>query len=95
MTEHARHQVIDTNVHSPFNVTKPVFKHMLRQRSGHILKHQQHYTAIRAPPTAVHPQRQSGGLPDLARFLPTVFQPQSGNELRRLAWRFNAIGPAG
>ena len=32
MTEHAWHQVVDTNVHSLFNVTKPVYKHMLRQR---------------------------------------------------------------
>src|SRR5215510_5973702 len=53
MTEHAWHQVIDTNVHSLFNVTKPVFKHMLRQRSGHILNISS-IGAIRALPTAVH-----------------------------------------
>ncbi|MFN0085658.1 MAG: SDR family NAD(P)-dependent oxidoreductase [Blastocatellia bacterium] len=53
MTEHAWHQVIDTNVHSLFNVTKPVFKHMLRQRGGHILNISS-IGAIRALPTAVH-----------------------------------------
>ncbi len=53
MTEHAWHQVIDTNVHGLFNVTKPVFKHMLRQRSGHILNISS-IGAIRAMPTAVH-----------------------------------------
>ncbi|MDX2029716.1 MAG: 3-oxoacyl-ACP reductase family protein [Blastocatellia bacterium] len=53
MTEHAWHEVIDTNVHSLFNVTKPVFKHMLRQRDGHILNISS-IGAIRALPTAVH-----------------------------------------
>lgn len=53
MTEHSWHQVIDTNVNSLFNVTKPVFKHMLRQRSGHILNISS-IGAIRALPTAVH-----------------------------------------
>src|SRR5262245_17353327 len=53
MTEHAWHQVIDTNVHSLFNVTKPVFKHMLRQRSGQILNIRS-IGAIRALPTSVH-----------------------------------------
>jgi 3-oxoacyl-[acyl-carrier protein] reductase len=45
--------VIDTNVHGLFNVTKPVFKHMIRQRSGHILNISS-IGAIRALPTAVH-----------------------------------------
>jgi 3-oxoacyl-[acyl-carrier protein] reductase len=53
MTEHAWHEVIDTNVHSLFNVTKPIFKHMLRQRYGHILNISS-IGAIRALPTAVH-----------------------------------------
>jgi 3-oxoacyl-[acyl-carrier protein] reductase len=53
MTEHAWHEVIDTNVHSLFNVPKPVFKHMLRQRSGNILNSSS-IGAIRAMPTAVH-----------------------------------------
>ncbi len=53
MTEHAWREVIDTNVHSLFNVTKPVFKHMLRQRYGHILNITS-IGAIRALPTAVH-----------------------------------------
>jgi 3-oxoacyl-[acyl-carrier protein] reductase len=53
MTEQAWHQVIDTNVHGLFNVTKPVFKHMIRQRSGHILNISS-IGAIRALPTAVH-----------------------------------------
>lgn len=53
MTEHSWHQVIDTNVHGLFNVTKPIFKHMLRQRSGNILNISS-IGAIRAMPTAVH-----------------------------------------
>ncbi|MDQ3011821.1 MAG: 3-oxoacyl-ACP reductase family protein [Blastocatellia bacterium] len=53
MTEHAWHQVVDTNVHSLFNVTKPVYKHMLRQRSGNILNISS-IGAVRALPTAVH-----------------------------------------
>ncbi len=53
MTEHAWHEVVDTNVHSLFNVTKPVFKWMLRQRAGHILNISS-IGAIRALPTAVH-----------------------------------------
>ncbi|QQS45637.1 MAG: 3-oxoacyl-ACP reductase FabG [Acidobacteriota bacterium] len=53
MTEKAWQEVIDTNVNSLFNVTKPVYKHMLRQRSGHILNISS-IGAIRALPTAVH-----------------------------------------
>lgn len=53
MTENSWHQVIDTNVHGLFNVTKPVYKHMLRQRSGNILNISS-IGAIRAMPTAVH-----------------------------------------
>jgi 3-oxoacyl-[acyl-carrier protein] reductase len=53
MTEQSWHQVIDTNVHGLFNVTKPIFKHMLRQRSGNILNISS-IGAIRAMPTAVH-----------------------------------------
>ena len=53
MTEHAWHTVVDTNVNSLFNVTKPVYKHMLRQRDGHILNISS-IGALRAMPTAVH-----------------------------------------
>ena len=53
MTERAWDEVIDTNVNSLFNVTKPVFKHMLRQRSGQILNLSS-IGAVRALPTAVH-----------------------------------------
>ena len=34
MTERAWDEVIDTNVNGLFNATKPVFKFMMRQRSG-------------------------------------------------------------
>jgi 3-oxoacyl-[acyl-carrier protein] reductase len=53
MTERAWDEVIDTNVNGLFNVTKPVYKHMLRQRSGHILNLSS-IGALRALPTAVH-----------------------------------------
>lgn len=53
MTERAWDEVIDTNVNSLFNVTKPVYKHMLRQRSGQILNLSS-IGAVRALPTAVH-----------------------------------------
>lgn len=53
MTEHAWHTVVDTNVNSLFNVTKPVYKHMLRQRDGHILNISS-IGALRSMPTAVH-----------------------------------------
>lgn len=53
MTENSWNHVIDTNVNSLFNVTKPVFKYMLRQRSGQILNISS-IGAIRALPTSVH-----------------------------------------
>jgi len=53
MTENSWHHVIDTNINSLFNVTKPVFKYMLRQRSGQILNISS-IGAIRALPTSVH-----------------------------------------
>jgi 3-oxoacyl-[acyl-carrier protein] reductase len=53
MTERAWDEVIDTNVNSLFNVTKPVYKQMLRQRAGHILNLSS-IGAMRALPTAVH-----------------------------------------
>jgi 3-oxoacyl-[acyl-carrier protein] reductase len=53
MTERAWDEVIDTNINGLFNVTKPVFKYMLRQRSGHILNLSS-IGALRALPTAVH-----------------------------------------
>jgi 3-oxoacyl-[acyl-carrier protein] reductase len=53
MTERAWDEVIDTNITGMFNVTKPVYKHMLRQRSGHILNLSS-IGAVRALPTAVH-----------------------------------------
>jgi len=52
-TERAWDEVIDTNVNGVFNVTKPVYKHMLRQRSGNILNLTS-IAAMRALPTAVH-----------------------------------------
>jgi 3-oxoacyl-[acyl-carrier protein] reductase len=53
MTERAWDEVIDTNVNGLFNATKPVFKFMMRQRSGHILNLTS-IGAVRALPTAVH-----------------------------------------
>ena len=52
-TEKAWDEVINTNVNGVFNVTKPVFKHMIRQRSGNILN-MTSIGAIRSLPTAVH-----------------------------------------
>lgn len=52
-TEKAWDEVIDTNVNGVFNVTKPVFKYMIRQRSGNILN-MTSIGAIRSLPTAVH-----------------------------------------
>ncbi len=52
-TERAWDEVIDTNVNGVFNVTKPVYKHMLRQRAGNILNLSS-IGALRALPTAVH-----------------------------------------
>jgi 3-oxoacyl-[acyl-carrier protein] reductase len=52
-TERAWYEVISTNVNGVFNVTKPVYKYMLRQRSGAILNLSS-IGAMRALPTAVH-----------------------------------------
>jgi len=52
-TERAWDEVIDTNVNGVFNMTKPVYKHMLRQRSGNILNLSS-IGGLRALPTAVH-----------------------------------------
>lgn len=52
-TERAWDEVIDTNVNGVFNITKPVFKYMLRQRAGNILN-MTSIGAIRSLPTAVH-----------------------------------------
>lgn len=53
MTERAWDAVIETNVNGLFNVTKPIFKQMMRQRSGQILNLSS-IGAVRALPTAVH-----------------------------------------
>jgi 3-oxoacyl-[acyl-carrier protein] reductase len=53
MTERAWDEVIDTNINGLFNVTKPVFKQMIRQRAGNILN-MSSIGALRALPTAVH-----------------------------------------
>jgi 3-oxoacyl-[acyl-carrier protein] reductase len=52
-TERAWDEVINTNVNGVFNVTKPVFKYMIRQRSGNILNLSS-IGAVRSLPTAVH-----------------------------------------
>jgi 3-oxoacyl-[acyl-carrier protein] reductase len=52
-TERAWDEVISTNINGVFNVTKPVYKYMLRQRSGNILNLSS-IGAVRALPTAVH-----------------------------------------
>ncbi|MBS1808443.1 MAG: 3-oxoacyl-ACP reductase FabG [Acidobacteria bacterium] len=52
-TEKAWDEVMDTNVNGIFNVTKPVYKYMIRQRSGTILN-MSSIGAIRSLPTAVH-----------------------------------------
>ncbi len=52
-TERAWDEVIDTNVNGVFNVTKPVYKYMIRQRFGNILNLTS-IGALRALPTAVH-----------------------------------------
>ncbi|MFN0124489.1 MAG: SDR family NAD(P)-dependent oxidoreductase [Blastocatellia bacterium] len=52
-TERAWDEVIDTNVNGVFNVTKPVYKQMIRQRAGNILNITS-IGAIRSLPTAVH-----------------------------------------
>jgi 3-oxoacyl-[acyl-carrier protein] reductase len=52
-TDRAWDDVINTNVHSLFAVTKPVYKQMIRQRKGSILNITS-IGAIRALPTSVH-----------------------------------------
>ena len=52
-TEKAWLSVVDTNVNGLYYITKPFFKHMLRQRSGNILNITS-IGAIRALPTSVH-----------------------------------------
>ena len=52
-TDRAWDEVVNTNVHSLFAVTKPVYKQMIRQRKGMILNITS-IGAIRALPTAVH-----------------------------------------
>ena len=52
-TDRAWDEVINTNVHSLFAVTKPIYKQMIRQRKGTILNITS-IGAIRALPTSVH-----------------------------------------
>ena len=52
-TDRAWDEVINTNVNGLFAVTKPIYKQMIRQRSGTILNITS-IGAIRALPTAVH-----------------------------------------
>lgn len=53
MTENAWNEVMDVNVNGLFNVTKPVYKNMLRRRAGKILNITS-IGAMRALPTSVH-----------------------------------------
>lgn len=53
MTSAAWDDVIDVNVNGLFNVTKPFFKQMMRQRNGYILNISS-IAAVRALPTSVH-----------------------------------------
>src|SRR5437016_11494864 len=52
-TDRAWDEVIGTNVHSLFAVTKPIYKQMIRQRKGAILNITS-IGAIRSLPTSVH-----------------------------------------
>jgi 3-oxoacyl-[acyl-carrier protein] reductase len=52
-TDRAWDEVINTNVHSLFAVTKPIYKQMIRKRKGSILNITS-IGAIRALPTSVH-----------------------------------------
>ena len=52
-TDRAWDEVVNTNVHSLFAVTKPIYKQMIRQRKGAILNITS-IGAIRALPTSVH-----------------------------------------
>lgn len=53
MTEDAWLEVINVNVNGLYYMTKPFFKHMMRQRKGHILNISS-IAGIRAVPTSVH-----------------------------------------
>lgn len=53
MTERAWSEVMDVNVNGLFNVTKPIYKQMLRRRAGKILNITS-IGAVRALPTSVH-----------------------------------------
>jgi 3-oxoacyl-[acyl-carrier protein] reductase len=53
MTEKAWTDIMDVNVNGLFNVTKPVYKHMVRRRGGKILNISS-IGAVRALPTSVH-----------------------------------------
>jgi 3-oxoacyl-[acyl-carrier protein] reductase len=53
MTENAWNEIMDVNVNGLFNVTKPVYKHMVRRRAGNILNISS-IGALRALPTSVH-----------------------------------------
>src|SRR4051812_15372319 len=53
MTERAWTEVMDVNVNGLFNMTKPVYKSMLRRRAGKILNITS-IGAVRALPTSVH-----------------------------------------
>lgn len=53
MTERAWTEVMDVNVNGLFNITKPVYKNMLRRRAGKILNITS-IGAVRALPTSVH-----------------------------------------
>ncbi|MBX7219927.1 MAG: 3-oxoacyl-ACP reductase FabG [Blastocatellia bacterium] len=53
MTDRAWDEVVNTNLNGLFNVTKPVFKQMVRQRAGKILNISS-IGGIRTVPTSVH-----------------------------------------
>lgn len=53
MTDRAWDEVVNTNLNGLFNVTKPVFKQMVRQRYGRILNISS-IGGIRTVPTSVH-----------------------------------------
>jgi 3-oxoacyl-[acyl-carrier protein] reductase len=52
-TEKSWHSVMDVNINGLYYVTKPIYKHMLRQRKGSILNITS-IGAIRSLPTSVH-----------------------------------------
>jgi 3-oxoacyl-[acyl-carrier protein] reductase len=52
-TEDSWREIIDVNVNGLYYVTKPIFKQMMRQRSGNIVNITS-IAAIRAVPTSVH-----------------------------------------